>query len=97
MSKRTELAIQISLSTWFVHSCRGVSRLDSTFSRPPNYLLYFVHNPLKHSIDASAIGTTLVFQVLVLLAFIEREKKMSDGDPSCIQRPCYSSRVICHV
>ena len=52
-----------------------MSRLDSTFSSRPNYLLYFVYNPLKHSIDTSAIDTTLVFKVLVLLAFIERKKK----------------------
>ena len=75
--------------------------LDSIFSRPPNYLLYFVHNPLKHSIDVSAIDTMLVFQVLVLVAFIEREKKCPTVIPRVFklsyQRPCNSSRVICHV
>ena len=76
MSERKALAFQISLSTWFVYSCRRVSRLDITFSRPPIYQLYFVHNLLKHIIDASAIDTTLVFQVLVLLVFIEREKNV---------------------
>ena len=77
MSKCKALAVQISLSTWFVYSCRRVSRLDRTFSSLPNYLLYFVYKPLKHGIDVSAIDTTLAFKASsCLISFTAARKNV---------------------
>ena len=82
--------LQLDLLTVVANDAHHISIV--TYSHPPNSLLYFVCIPLKFNIDASAINTTLVFQVLVLLAFIECEKKMSDViQRPCIQKPCYSS------
>ena len=90
MSKRESLAVQITLKFYLnclQLSCRRVSRLDSRTQTS----FYFVAS-LTLQVRFSD-RYSLLFPVLNFLAFIERDKKLSEGDPCCIQRLCCS----CHM